>query len=70
VAANVIVAVFDEAGSNVAPRDATRVVNVLPSVPSSDSVCVRAPQIGSGFSFTTTLVMLWFAPRATVSVFG
>jgi hypothetical protein len=30
VAANVIVAVFEEAGSNVALLDATRVVNVLP----------------------------------------
>ena len=40
------------------------------SRPSTWKVCVRGPQAGSGFSFTTIELMLALDPRLTVSVFG
>src|SRR5436853_7912128 len=59
-------------GLNVYVAAPTRLENVLVPVgcPSTWRVCVRVPQIGSGLSLATTRVMVWFAPRATVSGFG
>src|SRR4051812_19402107 len=59
-------------GLNVYVVEPTRFENVLVPVacPSTWMVCVRVAHTVAGFSFTTMLVMLWFAPRLTVSVFG
>lgn len=40
------------------------------SRPSTWKVWVRGPQTGSGFTFTTSALMLALAPSATVSVLG
>src|ERR1700742_4560157 len=51
-------AVFDEDGSNVQPREGTRVVHELPSgLPWTVSVSVRVAQSADGGSFSVTLLM-------------
>ena len=45
-------------------------VDALCSRPRISRVCVRGPQIGSGFSLSTIEVITAFAPSLTVSVLG
>lgn len=72
VAVTGMVTVLLLAGLNEYVAEPTRVLNVDAdcSRPSTWKVCVRGPQIGSGFSLTTMAVTLALAPSATVSVLG
>jgi hypothetical protein len=65
-AANVIVTVFPLVGSNVCPADPTIVENEDPSLlPSTESVCVRAPQALDGGRSSTSREKLCAEPRST-----